>query len=177
MGMEIDRTDFTEEDHQRFKLQLGDQVVALDRLLVRPGFGEGEPSIGAELELFLIDAGGQPMPIGPDVQTTVDSPRVTPELDRFEIELATPPVALAGRPFEALERSMTRERRLIDRAAAARGARTVAVGILPTLRRRDLTARAITDLPRYRALTEGMRRMRQGPFDIVIDGDDPLEIS
>jgi Glutamate-cysteine ligase family 2(GCS2) len=177
MGMNIERTDFSEQDYQQFKHRLADQVVALERLLARPGFGEGEPSVGAELELFLIDAAGQPMPIGPDVEAAVDSPRVTPELDRFEIELATPPVPLAGRPFEALERSMARERALIDRAAADRGARTVAIGVLPTLRRRHLTARAITDLPRYRALTEGMRRMRQAPFAVAIDGDDPLEIS
>ena len=106
----------------------------------------------------------------------IESPRVTPELNRFEIELATDPVPLAGRPFAALERAVGRERAHIDDAAAAHGARTVAIGILPSLRRQDLTARAVTDLPRYRALTEGLRRMRDAPFRIAIDGDDPLEI-
>jgi hypothetical protein len=176
MGIEIDRSDFTDEDHRRFKERLVEQVVALERLLARPGFGVGPASVGAELELFLIDAAGQPLPICAEVLRRVDSPLVTPELDRFEIELCTPPALLAGRPFAALEQALTRERALIDQAAAARRARTVAVGILPTLRPRDLTAGAITDLPRYKALTEGMRRMRQAPFQIRIDGEDPLEI-
>jgi hypothetical protein len=177
MGIEIHRSDFTAEDFQKFKDRLRDQVVALERLLARPGFGLGPASVGAELELFLIDRAARPLPICADVLRAIDSPRVTPELDRFEIELATPPVPLAGGPFTALEESMGREWALIDRAAAARGARTVAIGVLPTLQRSDLTAGAISDLPRYRALTEGMRRMRKAPFRIDIDGEDPLQLT
>jgi hypothetical protein len=176
MGIDIERSDFTDEDHRRFKERLAEQVVALERLLARPGFGVGAPSVGAELELFLVDDAALPLPICADVLRAVNSPRVTPELDRFEIELATPPAPLAGRPFAALEQALAREWALVDSAAAARRARTVAVGILPTLRLRDLTPGAISDLPRYRALTEGMRRMRQAPFQISIDGEDPLEI-
>ncbi len=176
MGIEIDRADFSADDFRRFKERLPPQLGALEALLLRPGFGVGAPSIGAEVELFLVDAAGRPLPISLDVVADVDSAAVTPELARFEIELATEPVALAGRPFRALAADIARLRGVIDEAAAAHGARTGAFGILPTLRRGDLGARAITDLPRYEALTRGLRRLRQAPFRIAIAGEDTLEI-
>jgi hypothetical protein len=176
MGVEIDKSEFTEEELAQFKQRLPEQLTALERVIARPGFGVGPRTIGAELELFLVDPQGRPLPVAHEVLRRVESPRVSPELDKFEIELCTRPAPLAGRPFEALERDMARERDLIDAAARELGARTVAVSILPTLQRRDLTAKAITALPRYHALTAGMRQMRQAPFRICIDGADPLEL-
>ena len=35
----------------------------------------------------------------------------------------------------------------------------------------------MTDLPRYRALNTGLRRLRQDPFRIRIAGEDPLELA
>ena len=50
------------------------------------------------------------------------------------------------------------------------------IGILPTLRKDHLTPELMTDAPRYRALSRGLRRMRHDPFDIQISGADPLHI-
>src|SRR5215510_14427706 len=47
---------------------------------------------------------------------------------------------------------------------------------LPTLSKDHLTPEMLTDAPRYRALSRGLRRMRQGPFDIQILGADPLHV-
>jgi hypothetical protein len=51
------------------------------------------------------------------------------------------------------------------------------VGILPTLEPEDLQLAALSDAPRYRALNNGLRRLRQEPFRIRIDGADPLELA
>src|SRR4029453_7774387 len=64
------------------------------------------------------------------------------------------------------------------RAAAARhGARLAAIGILPTLREADLTSEALTSSNRYRALSAGLRRLRQAPFEVAISGDDELHFT
>jgi hypothetical protein len=55
--------------------------------------------------------------------------------------------------------------------------RPALIGILPTLRRSDLGPGVITDVPRYRALGSGLRRLRQVPFLIQITGEDPLELA
>ena len=55
--------------------------------------------------------------------------------------------------------------------------RPALIGILPTLRPSDLGPRMITDIPRYRTLNSGLRRLRQDPFRIQITGEDPLELA
>ena len=55
MGFEIDNTDFTEEDFNRFSDRLRSNLKALDILLARPDFGEGDLSFCAELELYIVD--------------------------------------------------------------------------------------------------------------------------
>ncbi|HKU40658.1 MAG TPA: hypothetical protein VJR89_21000, partial [Polyangiales bacterium] len=176
MGTEIQQERFTESDHRRFKARLLDAMSALERLIARPGFGLGERSIGAELELFLIDAAGRPFPVNEQVEHAAQSPLITPELGAFSIELNTPPVKLAGQPFSGLREHMSRAWGDIAREAEARGARVVPVSILPTFRPEDFSRQSITDRPRYRALAAGLRRLRRGPFAVHIDGDDPLDM-
>ena len=176
MGTEIESEHFTEEDFSRFRERLRGGLSQLEAVLARPCFGEGERTLGAELELFLIGDRAQPLLVSPQVVQAAGSPQVTPEMGAFTIELSTPPVALAGRPFAAMGARMREVIALIRARAAAFGARAVAVSILPTLQREDFGPGTITDLPRYRALAAGLRRLRQGAFRICIDGDDPLEL-
>lgn len=177
MGREIDRESFTDAEFDRFAARLTASVTALDALLARPGFGEGPPTIGAELELCLVDAAGRPLPRNRAVLDAAAHPRLTLEADRFNIECNTAPVPLRGRPFAALRRDLDDVLGAVAAAAAAQGARVVAIGILPTLRPSDLTPAALTPSARYRALSQGLRRVRQEPFAIAIDGPEPLTTS
>ena len=95
----------------------------------------------------------------------------------YTIELSTPPVALADRPFAKLGAQMREAMDGIRAQAAKHGARAVPISILPTLDREHFGAGSITDLPRYRALAAGLRRLRDAPFQICIDGPDPLELT
>jgi len=176
LGIEIDQEHFTAEDHRRFKARLQDALTALDHVLDRPGFGIGDRTIGAELELFLIDGQGRPFPVNEQVESAAKNPLITPELGAFSIELNTPPVRLAGRPFTALEDHLVRTIDDIERQAVARGARSVPISILPTFRPDDFSSGSITDRPRYRALAAGLRRLRKGPFTVRIEGEDTLEL-
>ena len=49
------------------------------------------------------------------------------------------------------------------------------IGILPTLTMDQLQDGWLTDLPRYHALTAGLKRIRQDSVQIRIDGDEPLD--
>ena len=53
--------------HDRFEERLRSSVTALAEVLARPGFGEGPRTLGAELELFLVDGHGQALPINQQV--------------------------------------------------------------------------------------------------------------
>jgi len=176
MGLTIDREQFDPQDYRRFERRLDDCLTALERLLERPGFGTGPATVGAELELFLVDGQGRALPRNQEVRAETADPRVVLEIDRFNLELNLTPAPLAGRPFAAMASELDQALGIVRRAAAWHGGRVAMVGILPTLRPGDLELAALSDAPRYRALNNGLRRLRQEPFRIQIAGADPLEL-
>jgi hypothetical protein len=177
MGFEIEREHFEEVDYERFAGRLRRSIVALEHLVHRPGFGVGPATIGAELELHLVTDDGHPAPVNRAVLAASLSDRVTLEIDRFNIELNTPPFALAGRPFTALANELATSIRLARAAARAEGAGVVMIGILPTLTEADLSGAALTNSCRYHALSAGIRRVRGEPVPIRIEGRETLEMT
>jgi gamma-glutamyl:cysteine ligase YbdK (ATP-grasp superfamily) len=174
MGLDIDRDRFASTDYARFDERLENCLLALETLLGRPGFGEGPTSIGAELEVALIDHSARPLPLNIEVlQETLD-PRMTVELDRFNLECNLRYGALAGAPFAALRAEFEDAYAELSRAAERHAARVAMIGILPTIRAENLESDAMTDTTRYRALAFALRNARNAPFRLDIDGDDPL---
>ena len=177
MGIDIAKARFDECDYSRFRERLEECLSALGQLLERPGFGAGPATLGTELELFLVDGAARPLPHNQAIRAAAADPRVTVELDRFNLELNTSPVPLAGRPFSALGGELNTLLDHVADAARDHAGRLALIGILPTLSRADLGPGVMTDVPRYRALSSGLRRLRQDPFHIRIAGEDPLQLA
>ncbi|HSJ98459.1 MAG TPA: glutamate--cysteine ligase, partial [Myxococcota bacterium] len=127
MGLAIDRERFDEGDHRRFAERLRDGLAALRALLARPGFGEGPATVGVEVELSLVDAASRPLLVNEAVLADCNDPRLTVELDRFNLECNSRPVPLAGRPFEALGADVDDALARVARAGRAHGAHPVLV--------------------------------------------------
>jgi hypothetical protein len=177
MGTDIDQEEFGEGDYSHFAERLEECLAVLGQLLARRGFGAGPATVGAELELFLVDGAGRPLPRNQAIRATVADPRVSVELARFNLELNASPVRLAGRPFSALGGELNVLLDQVAGAARAQAGRLALIGILPTLSQADVGPGAMTDVRRYRALDSGLRRLRQGPFRIRIAGEDPLDLA
>ncbi len=175
MGLEIERETFDEVDYERFSERLRSSLAALDAMLRRPGFGVGPRTIGAELELHLVDEEERPAPVNRAVLGAALDERVTLEIDKFNVEINMPPMALAGTPFSTMVDELTSSLELTRQAARAHGAEIAMIGILPTLTEADLTPSALTSSRRYRALSAGIRRVRGEPVPIRIEGADVLE--
>ncbi len=176
MGLEINRTDFDERDYTAFDAKLRRDLEALARLLERPGFGDGPTTMGAEVEFSLVDSAGNPCPINRAVLRDALDPHLALELDRFNLEYNANPVALPGRPFSDLATDLRAAMAHVDSIASGHGGGVVLIGILPTLRVEDLEAEAMTKTARFRALSDGLRRLRNAAFRIEIDGEESLEI-
>src|ERR1700752_246818 len=119
MGTEILREEFGERDYTRFRERLEQCLADLGRLLARPGFGAGPVTIGAELELCLVDDAARPLPRNQAVRALAADPRIALELNRCNLELNSSPVPLAGpgsRPFAALAAELGE---LLDRVGDA----------------------------------------------------------
>ncbi len=177
MGAEITRDKFDERDYARFRGRLEECLSDLGQLLDRPGFGAGPATIGAELELFLVDAAARPLPCNQAVRALAADPRIALELNRYNLELNASPYLLAGQPFTALGDELDRLLARVGDAARVYHGRVALIGILPTLCPAHLGLDMVTDAARYRALDRGLRRLRQGPFLVRVAGDEPLELA
>ncbi len=177
MGTEITREKFTGRDYARFTERLERCLSELGQLLGQPGFGAGPVTVGAELELFLVDGVARPLPLNQAVRALAADPRVAVELNRFDLELNCSPVPLGGCPFTALAGELGVLLDRVGAAARAHQGRIALIGVLPTLSQAHLGADAVTGTARYRALDRGLRRLRRGPLQIKISGAEPLELT
>ncbi|MCL6415343.1 hypothetical protein MIB92_06750 [Aestuariirhabdus sp. Z084] len=176
MGSEIDRTEFTNEDYERFRRRLQENLGQLRLLLNKPGFGDGPPSFGAELELYIIDNSGQPMPINQQLAAAADDPDLSLELNRFNIEYNFPPILGSQTPFSDLKQQIDTALKRLNQTAQTLGARVIPIGILPTLQMSQMGRAAITDSARYHVLAETLRAQRGEDFFIHICGQDDLKM-
>lgn len=169
MGREVGRVAFTERDHARFRSRLTESLSSLRKAVTDPAFGAAPPTLGAELELSLIEPDGRPAPVNAAVREATRDDSLTLEVARFNLEANLTPVPARGRPFTALAAQATSTLTGINATAPRhRGVAAVPIGTLPTLTPTDLTARALTDLPRYHALERAWSRRRSVPFDLPV---------
>src|SRR5260370_33823926 len=151
MGSEITREEFGECEYVFFRERLEQGLSGLGQLVQRPGFGVGPVTVGAELELCLVDAAARPLPRNQAVRARAADPRIALELNRFNLELNASPVLLAGRPFAALAGELGQLLARVDDAARADGGRTALRGTLPPLSRARLGVGLRTGGTRHRA--------------------------
>jgi hypothetical protein len=177
MGRDITQEEFSDADYSRFRDRLDADLIVLSELISKPGFGSGPATIGAELELVIVDGACRPLPINQAVRDAVDDPRVTLELTRFNLELNASPLPLAGRPFAALEAELNLLVAKVAAAAAAHGGRVTAIGILPTIAATDLSSAMLSEGARYRVLIRALRRLRGGPLRTQLPGAEPLPLA
>lgn len=175
MGMEVDREQFTEDEHAQFAQRLQENLKALRELLASPGFGVGETSIGLEVEMHLVDAAAQPACVNRAVLARLPDPRFTLEIDAFNFELNSRPLALAGRPFSQLDSELSDLLGQVRAAAAQSDARVLLAGTLPTLTSAVLQGPVLSDSPRYRAMSRALCAKRGEPFVVHIEGREALQ--
>ena len=176
MGIEIDRDHFLDEDYRLFECALMENLSRLEQLLATPGFGTGAGSLGAELEMYIVDSAGRPLHINQELHAAAGDPQLTLELNRYNLEYNLSPQPLTATPFAATEAEIISKLSQLNEVAARYGGRIATIGILPTLSQADFGAACITDRKRYHALVNRLLARRGGPFKIDIHGEDPLQL-
>lgn len=151
-------------------------LQALEIMLEDGMIESGVRRIGAEQELFLVDEGYRPAPVGVEVLERLGAP-FTSELARFNLEMNLDPLLMTGKVFSELEERLNRHLARAREAAAEEGSKVVLAGILPTLSKSDLGMDNITPKERYYALNEAVGRMLKGqPYRLRIEGTDELHV-
>jgi CBS domain-containing protein/gamma-glutamyl:cysteine ligase YbdK (ATP-grasp superfamily) len=162
---------------QAFMRALLNDLHALDFMLEHDLIESGVRRIGAEQEMFLVDKQLLPAPVALEVLQHANDSRLTTEIARFNLEANLTPQELTGNCFSQMEAELNEVLEHARASAAIFGADVLLAGILPTLRKSDLTLDNLTPAPRYRQLNESVIRSRGGPFNIHIKGLDEINFT
>jgi CBS domain-containing protein/gamma-glutamyl:cysteine ligase YbdK (ATP-grasp superfamily) len=174
MGAQEIVTEFGPEDSQRFTRAIILDLLALDQMIQLGKFETGVRRLGAEQELAVVNNEFRPAPVGEDILTNLNDSQITNELARFNLEINASPQLLTE---DCLSRMHTELQGLLDLTRkTTQNLKTdvVLTGILPTLRRSDLTLNNMTDQPRYAELNRALIQLRGGEFQIHIKGIDEI---
>ena len=181
MGEDIQSSHFSLSDFTRFEKALRRETELLHECFKEQCFVESHPVAGYELETWLVDDDFNPYPCNDRFLNSLDdslSKWIVPELARFNIELNVRCRDLHGDVLRRIHEELEDTWRRASRTAHELGARLVMIGILPTVRRSELTLDSMSDRDRYRALNEQVFNMRGGePVHLHIEGVETLDLT
>ena len=177
MGEHNVEQDLDEHKLHAFMKALLDDLRALDYMLDNDLIESGVRRIGAEQEMFLVDGNLTPAPVSVEVLQHANDPRLTTEIARFNLEANLTPLKLDGSCFSELESELDEVIRRARESATHFGANVLLAGILPTLRKSDLTLDNLTPSRRYQQLNDSVIKLRGGPFSIHIKGLDEINFT
>ncbi len=152
-------------------------VRALELLLDGDSIESGVRRIGLEQELFLVDDSWRPAPVAVEALERIEDPRVTSEIGRFNLECNLEPLLFGGNCLRLMENRLNDLLEKVRRTVRDLGAEVALVGILPTLRKSDLTIDNMVPADRYFALNEALTRLRGEDYDLRIKGTDELRVT
>jgi CBS domain-containing protein len=177
MGEHNVSTKQDEQQAQQFMKALLNDLTALEQMIERGQIESGVRRIGAEQEMFLVDAAMRPSPIAPALLAQLNEPRLTTEIGRFNLEANLAPQLFTGDGLQRMEDELRELLALTRAGAAAFESDILLTGILPTLRQTDLTLANLSPGPRYDELNRTLARLRGNNFNVHIKGLDELQLT
>ncbi|NOZ38523.1 MAG: glutamate--cysteine ligase [Gammaproteobacteria bacterium] len=179
MGEEILSSQFSMEDHARFRARLEEETRLLQQYFDEQQFSSAEPVAGFELEAWLLDRDQlSPLAANELFLKRLDNPLASPELASFNFELNNTPHSLSGHVFSCMHNELKRQWQQCREVAKQIEAELLIIGILPTLSNDDLSLGNMSNMARYRALNrEALRRRKGRPLVFDINGREHLRIT
>ncbi len=165
------------EQQRNFMRALLEDVRALERMIEEGHIESGIRRIGAEQELFLVDAGMRPACIAEEVLERLDDQDFTTELAQYNLEANLPPSVFNASCLRDLEQGLDERLARVRAVCSQLEAKVQLVGILPTLERSNLSLDCMTPNPRYYELNSMMSELCGGEFTTLIKGLDELKLT
>lgn len=170
MGEDVEARKFSRKDRQRFRAKVHECLDALAAMLNDGHFEVGEPKIGMEIELNLVDDAMQPAMANAEVLDAIADPDFQTELGQFNIEINVPPRPLRDGNIRELERDLRISLDAADVRARSVGSRLAMIGMLPTLREEHFEHKWISANPRYDLLNQQIFAARGEDIELQISG-------
>ena len=176
MGNLVEEQEFTPKDYEEFSIRLATQLAEMHHCIQQPAFSRKMYSMGAELEVGLVDENFRPAAANEELLALADNPDLTLELNRYNLEINVPPVKPPETSLRELERRLQSYMDLLREKGREIGVQAIPIGILPTLQKHHLEREFMTDQFRYRMLEKSLCGIRGKTYKININGEDRLEM-
>ncbi|MFD1050726.1 glutamate--cysteine ligase, partial [Kibdelosporangium lantanae] len=154
MGQDVERRTFSREDRTRYRQKVRRCLDAFAKMLQESLFDFERPMTGLEIELNLVDARTEPAMRNEEILSAIADPDFVTELGQFNIEINVQPRRLADGGITQFEEQVRASLNAAELKARTRDTHMVMVGILPTLRVRDVTRSTLSNNPRYALLND-----------------------
>ncbi len=176
MGEEIRKSTFSDEDYQEAISHLRSETQLLNTWFEQGGFDEDQAMSGIEQEAWIIDSDAYPAPENQYLLDTLASDLLSPELAQFNVELNVTPQLLAGDGMQRMHDELLGLWRNCETVLQAKKLRMAMIGILPTVRDKELVMANMSLMNRYFALNEQVMKARMGkPLNLNIVGLEHLQ--
>jgi hypothetical protein len=161
---------------QHFAKQLIADVGALEYMLNNNWIESDIKRIGAEQEMCLINKFYKPACTAMDILNDFHPDWLTTELAQFNLEINLSPQVFSEDAFSLMETELRSRLSELSKVAAKFNTRILLTGILPSLRKFDLSFDKLTPKDRYFALMEALKSLRGSDYELHISGIDELII-
>ncbi len=177
MGQDVEQTEFSGKDRQRYRAKVRSCLDVFSRMLSESKFDVDRPMTGLEIEFNLVDAEHDPAMRNADVLAAIADDAFQTELGQFNIEINVPPRPLGGSNTDELEHDLRASLNAAEEHAKSVGTHIVMIGMLPTLFPEHLTRESLSANPRYALINEQIFDARGEDISINIDGVERLATS
>ncbi|HIA12204.1 MAG TPA: CBS domain-containing protein [Flavobacteriales bacterium] len=159
---------------QIFEKHLLKDIRALERMLEEGWFDDENLRIGAEQEFCIIDNNFRPAPRNQEILDKLNHPNFTTEFSKYNAEINCTPREFKGKCLSEMHAEIDAYLALFQSEAEKLGVQTILCGILPTVRKFDISMDNLTPLERYRALCKAINKLRGDVYELKIRGIDEL---
>ncbi|NVJ88234.1 MAG: hypothetical protein HWD82_02175 [Flavobacteriaceae bacterium] len=158
----------SKKDRKEFIRFLLKDIEVFDYILKNKLFETGIQRVGAEQEVCLVDKNYRPANIALELLKNIKDEHYTTELALFNLEINLDPYKLVDNCFSEIESNLNY---LLNKgnkhAKDLNNSKIVLVGILPSLRKKDLLFKNITPYKRYQTINNVIRNIRGDNFKMI----------
>ena len=166
-----------EHDRRKMYQHALNDIEAFEIMLKEKIFEDGDPWIGAEQELCIVDKRFDPGTSALHLLDKIDDEHYTNELALFNMEINLDPLPLKGDCFSNMETSLLALLKKGYKEAEKNDEHVLMTGILPTLKYHHLQPSYMTPVQRYETLSQTLSDIRGSKFEVYMQGVDDLIMS
>ena len=175
MGDEIENNQFNPEDYSTYFSKLKKETETLKGIFKNQSFSDDQPMCGIEQEAWITNKQHYPAPENQFLLDEIKSDLLSPELAKFNIEFNVTPQNISDNGLFKMQEELSALWSQCETKLQEKDLILHMVGILATVRDKELVLENMSQMNRYQALNDQVLKLRNGkPLKLDIVGVENL---